>query len=432
MTLTIGRIGLAAAKGGDGHLLQEPLDIDRQGRTVTLRGLYEGTTQADLFWRAQQILGLVRGDDERVVPVTSTAEASLNGFYRVLNVGVRHDQGSTGAARGWLWWAVELEELTAWRLPRIEYPTDYGLRANGFGITAYDLTVGLPGAVKNYSPPFTQDSNTSRSVADGSSVVIVQDVGATSTGASGTGKLVLPPEEYYHGGCRVELDPGSGAVRHAVGRISFPASGALRLSNGLVRVTIGYGSSVVSDIDVEWWDGTQWDAATDVLLEGVGTHDELIFYSAEVIRNTPERVTVRFATEMSSIADGVVTVDVSLRRGLRWATFLCESAIAPATGWRLGLSSSAAGTAVAAGTGSNCAVRRSANNAGGNREILTGPGATTLDTTNTRVTTASVTQAMLAIGCEVGGTGAAGANTAVNQVEEFYGFVAERGVVVAT
>lgn len=425
MTLTIGRVGLAAAKGGDGYTLDDPHTVDRQGKTVAVQGIHTATTQADLMWRAQQILGLVRGDDERVVPVAYTSEASLNGFYRVLDAAVLHDRGTVRAA-GYLEWAVQLEELTTWRLPRVEYPTDYGLRVNSHSITAFDMTVAVPGAMKMYSPPFTTDANTSRPVSDGSSVVIIQDIGATTTGTSGIGKLVIPADDYYHGGCRVEFNTEGAIWRTAVGRISFPATGSLRISNGLVRATIVYGTAASSDLDIEWWDGTQWDTATDFYLEGVGTHGELVYYSAEILRNTPERVVVRFTTEMSSISDGVATVDFSLRRGLRWLHCLCESAVAPATGWRAGFGTSTPSTSITGG------VRRTSDNAGGNREILTGPSATTVDTANGRVTTGSTTQALLGIGCEVGGSTAIGASTAANQIEEFYGFVAERGVVVAS
>lgn len=431
MTLTIGRVGLPAGKGGDGYTLEDPHTVDRQSRQVTLQGLHTASTQTDLMWRAQQVLGLVRGDDDRVVPVSCSSEPSLNGFYRVLDAAVVHDRGTVHAA-GYLEWAVQLEELTAWRLPRIEYPTDYGLRVNSHGITAFDATVAVPGAMKMYSAPFMSNLDTSRPVADGSAVVVVQGAGSTTPGASGTGKLVIPADEYYHGGCRVEANTEGATWRTAVGRMSFPAPGTLRLTNGLVRATIVYGTAGTSDLDVEWWDGTQWDAATDFYLEGVGTHGELAFYSAEILRNTPERVVVRFSTEMSSISNGVVTVDFSLRRGSRWLSCLCEAATAPATGWRAGFGASTASTAFAAGTGANAAVRRTTNNAGGNREIITGPAATTLDAANGRVTTGSTVQAMLMIGCEVGGSAAVAANTAANQLEEAYGFVAERGVVVAT
>jgi hypothetical protein len=421
VTITVGRIGVATADGGDGTTLEDPFSYEMEGRSLAISGVARNmTTDVQAVFRRDQFLGLL-GDDEPVVPVTSSAHPSLDGFYRVLSA--RADlRAATGKYR--VDWALQLERATDWRQTRVEYPTAYGLRTNSHSITAYDVAVGVPGPTVDYTPPFTTDSNTTRAVAEGSSVVLVYDLAATSAGTTGTGRLIIAPADYYHGCARVEFNTEGSTWRHAVGRISFPASGKLRLTNGAVRCTVTYGSSAVSDLSVEWWDGSAWDTATEFYLEGVSVHGELTYYSAAVLRNTAEAVTVRFTCIPASLGDGAVTVDFTVRRGMRWVYCYVQSLTAST--WRLGLSSAAGGTSITGG------VRRTLNNGGGNREVLTGPTATTIDTGNTRVTTASASSASFGIGCEVAGSSAAGQSTAANQIDEYYAALDERGIVVAT
>jgi hypothetical protein len=62
----------------------------------------------------------------------------------------------------------------------------------------------------------------------------------------------------------------------------------------------------------------------------------------------------------------------------------------------------------------------------GNRWILTGPTATTKDTTNGAVTNAAASRAAtFGIGCEVGGSAATGFDDSASQIDEFYRVVSE-------
>lgn len=423
MTLTIGRIGVATSGGGDGWALAGPITAQRNGAELTLEGALYGYTAAELAWRVASLKGLAHLE-EPVIPVTFADNSGFDGYYRV--VGVDCDLVTVGSD-GYVPWTVTLAEVLNFRYPRIDMVTGYGLMPNGHSITAYDAVVAFPGtAVDAYGPfPAAPDVSTTRPVGDGSSVVLLLDTGATSTGTSGTGKLVVAPGDYYHGGARIEWDIGSSVFRHAVGRVDFRPAGVLRLSNGLVRATVTYGNSSTSRLDVQWWDGSQWDTATEFYLEGVTTHGELVYNSARVVRNTAEQCSLKFSTIPASFSSGPVDVTFSVRRGQRWVSAYCESVNAPSGGWRVGFSTSIAATSITGG------VMRTLNNAGGNREILTGQYATTKDTGNGRVTTASLPAALLAIGCEVAGSAAVGQNTAANQIEEWFCSLNERAVVVA-
>lgn len=421
MTLTIGRIGVSTANGGDGWSLAGPVNVTRQGAGMTVSGVLYDYTDDELIWRADTLRGLLSGD-EPVVPVTFSDAPGLDGYYRVVGV----DCGFvTVGNNGLVPWTVELEMLKNFRRPRIDLVTGYGLMTNGHTVTVYDAVVGLPGPTVDGYPPFAPNLNASRPVSEGSAVLVLGDTSATSSGVTGTGRLVLPPASYYHGSCRVEWDIGASVFRQATGRLDFPASGVLRLTNGLIRVAVTYGSAGASDLSVQWWDGSQWDTATEFYVEGVGTHAELVYYAASIIRNTAEQVTVKFSTVAASFSAGMADVTFSIRRGSRWVSAYAESAVAPATGWRVGFATAAASTSLTGG------LRRTSNNGGGNREILAGQYATTKDLTNGRLTTASINAALLGIGCEVAGSSATAQSTAANQVDEWYCAMAERAVMVA-
>lgn len=429
MTITLGRIGVPTASGGDGTTFDDPHTIDRQGRRVTLTGLHASASQAQLVWWARQLVGLVDGE-EPVVPFTCSTETDLDGYYRVLDVAVAHEQGST-RANGWLRWQVQLEQVRNYRHPRIDLATAFGVRTNGRSITTVDGMQSYPGPAAAILAAIDADSNNSRPVADSASgaVVYLLDNGMTASGY-GVGSFVVEPADYYIGGCRVEHDLGSSTYRQCVGLPDFPpvdapSSQVLRLGNGMMRATFTYGNSTVSEWEIEWWDGSQWDAATVFELLGFGDQGELTLLAPAVLRNTAEAAAVRFRVIGASLSQGLTEVDFSTRRGQRWLTAHVRGDLSPTGGWRAQFASSTASTTITGG------LRRTSNNAGGNREIIVSATNATNDTTNGRVTTASIAQETFGFGCEVAGSSATGQNTAANQVEEWFAAVSERAVVVA-
>lgn len=434
MSWTIGRLGVTTVNGGDGETLAGPEGVDggsavvRAGDELTVTGSLDyGTysTTALLTWQAEQLVGLNHGD-EPVVPVTFSDAPRLDGFYRVTDVSL--DYQMVGAGKGFVPYQIGLAAITDVHLSRVEYPTVYGLRGNAHSVTSYDLMAAVPGPTQDYTAPFTVDSSTSRPVAEGSAAVLVLDDGATAAGGTGVGRLIVAPASYYHAGCRVEYDvTGAGGFRQAVGRQSFAPSGTLRVGNGLARAVITYGTAAASKLEVQWWDGSQWDTATEFYLEGVSVHGELVYYSATILRNTAESCTVRFNVLPDTLATGATTVDVTVRRGSRWVMLYVQSVTEAQ--WRLGFSTSTACTSLTSG------LRRTSNNAGGNREIIVGSDAATFDTTNGRVTSslliADPRRTTFAVGVELGGSGATGQNAAAAQLDEFFGVIDERGIVVA-
>jgi hypothetical protein len=432
VSLTIGRIGVGTTAGGDGQVLDDDdaAKAVQDGRQVTLTGAVTGFTRPAALWQARQIIGLTDGD-EPVVPCTFGQAPELDGYYRVLSSNVDVQQVGNATHQSYIPWTVTLEQVTNYRQPQVELATAFGVRTNGRSITAVDAVQAFPGPSAAIKSAVDADTNSSRSVGDGSgnAVVYLQDSGMSTSGY-GVGSFVAEAADYYIGCCRVEHDLGSSTYRHAVGRPDFPpvdppSSAVMRIQNGLLRATFTYGNASVSAWQIEWWDGSQWDTATVFEVYGFGDHGELILHAPAVLYNTAEACAVRFRVVGSSLAEGLTHVDFSVRRGSRWLTVYMEGDLAPTGGWQGRLASSTATTSITGG------IRRTSNNGGGNRELIASASNATADNTNGRLTGPSQTSDTFGFGCEVAGSSAAGQNTAANQMEEWFAVVSERAVVVA-
>lgn len=430
MSLTVGRIGVTAANGGDGLTFDGPENVNQQGRQFTITGHVYDTTRAASVWRAKQILGLADGD-EPVVPCTFSEAPDLDGYYRVLGATCDYQKVGSTSANSHIPWEIQLEQIANFRQPQIELATAFGVRTNGRSITAVDAVQAYPGPSQAIKSALNADTSGSRSVGDGSgnAVVYLQDSGMSTSGYA-VGGFVSEAADFYIGGCRIEHDIGSGTYRHCVGRPDFPpidppSSSRLRLQNGLMRATFTYGNATVTDWGVEWWDGSQWDTSTTFQIQGFGDHGELSLLSPSVLYNTAEGCAVRFRVIGANLSQGLTHVDFSTRRGSRWLTAFVRGDLSPTGGWRAMFDSSVATTTITGG------LRRTSNNGGGNRELIASATNATNDNTNGRVTTTSISQETFGFGCEVAGSSATGQNTAANQMEEWFAAVAERAVVVA-
>jgi hypothetical protein len=432
VSLTIGRVGVLTTAGGDGQLLDDDdaAKLVQDGRQVTITGSVTGFTRPAALWQARQLLGLTDGD-EPVVPCTFGQAPELDGYYRVLGANVDVQQVGNSTHYAYIPYTVTLEQVTNFRQPQVQLATAFGVRTNGRTITAVDAVQAFPFNAAAYQTGLDPDTQGTRSIGEGggSTVAYLQDSGMSTSG-SGVGAFVVPAASYYYGCCRVEHDIGSSTYRHAVGRPDFPSvtspsSGVLRLQNGLQRTTFTYGNSTVTAWQVEFWDGSQWDLPTIFELVGFGDHGELTLYSPSVLFNTAEMAAVRFRALGVATREGLTYVDFSTRRGQKWLTVRVEGDLAPTGGWRMQFATATATTALTGG------IRRTSNNAAGNRELIASATNATADNTNGSLTTTSITQETFGIGCEVAGSSATGQNTAANQMEEWFAAVSERAVVVA-
>lgn len=427
-TMTFGRVGLTTVYGGSDYSMRAPSQFDAQGRTVSLSGVQLPATFDDdgwwdlIAWR-EAMLGHdpASGGDEPVIPVTVPDVAFFDGFYRVLGVSVGLPPGSLGTSSelGYMAvpWSASLERVAHSTIASQESLSVYGLRTNSHSITSADYMVAIPSTAVTWSFP----RSGTRSVGDTGKSVAINIV---SAGTSGTisHRYQVDPYHHYVGSGRIEWQPGT-SWRAVTGRRSFTDVDKVRLSNGLVRVnTVSVSGGKA--LSVEWWDGTQWDSAVQFeprqTTNSLGSDNPLeSVQAASIVSNRPEEVTVRYVVEFGGLMGERCTMDVSLRRGSRWVEIFVQAG--SSVQWRLQTHSTfnAASTSITGG------VRRTSD-LNGSRWILAGPTATVKDTTNGAVdTTAAATSVSFGIGCEVGGSGASGQDTAANQIDEFYRPVSE-------
>lgn len=414
-TCTIGRVGLAAAAGGDGWTFYEPAEITQTGRQVGLSGIQQESTLIKLMWRRDALLGLTDPASDPVIPVTFTSYTHLDGFYRINSVTA--DRMPAGLA-----WSVDLTRVSDWGHPRVEQFITYAVTTNSHGLTAGSYVVGAPGVPDSIAGAGIQ---TTRANADGFNQIVGAQNGV-SAAATFTGRSQVQPGNWHKGGCRVELNLASGGTYYtAVGRKSFAVLAdlaRLRLQNGLVRATF---TSTGPTIAVDWWDGSAWDTGATLDISDV-TYGAATASGFGILRNTPEEVVVRIATSFATggSAQFPAYFDVGLRRGSRAVTVYAAGVVTHQ--WRATINGGAM-TAVSGG------LRETSNNANGNRNIIVSNNGTTIDTANKRVTQASATTTPMLISytTELAGSGSSGSAAAAFAQAELFISLAEVPMVAA-
>jgi hypothetical protein len=185
----------------------------------------------------------------------------------------------------------------------------------------------------------------------------------------GSARYDASPDKHYQGSPRIEFEVSSGVWRTALEGQSFTAAemgastGKVRIGNGMVR--LGWATSGL-DLVQSIHDGSSWDTSADRFrLAGV-TRGQFTFLNAQVIRLTPQLAVLRCQVNPGSGTSTSETtqVDVSLRRGLRTATFRVNSTASDT--WKLQF---ATGTACSTTTGG---IVRTAADSNGHKAILLG------------------------------------------------------------
>jgi hypothetical protein len=241
----------------------------------------------------------------------------------------------------------------------------------------------------------TVPSAVTRAGADGA-MVVYRDVPAGVSPRWG-----CPPADYLAG--RVRFLDDTGRERTGVG---FTVSAASwELSNGLVRVAPGGGAGV---FDVAAYTGGGWRVKSWVLSLN-GTPFSLPS-SVTVLREAPHVIVVRV---LFDAAPGRFAVDVTLRRGSRFAEFYVQSTTAGTL--RIGRTATEAGTT---GTGY---VRATANDADGNRYIVGSAHTHTDDLTNGGISRAATAVFDAFVGVIAAGSGAVPGDQAADLFEQYLG-----------
>lgn len=334
MTLTVGRIGLPWYYGGDDLLLEEPDVVRSSARGLTLSGSFETDSRTDLLARMDQFASLVGAStDEPIVPVTSTMNPEVDGYYRALDAtGDFRGAGSLGGAMAW---SVDLERVADYRMPQVILQASWALLANAHSVTTYGQRMAVSSLRRDFAHPFPITvASTDYDVSDGAQVR--QYAGTGSTAGSGAGRLIIPPAGYYHGGCRLGRLATPNGYRQVLGRGTF-ADGTFRLENGRTRlefsITPGFGGSALQQSRWLEFAGDRWSSPHGHYIAATGGGvTALSFSGVSVLRNTPEMVVVRIAATPVGLK-GTTFVDVGLRRGEVHYSIVLTSLMSDA--WRI-------------------------------------------------------------------------------------------------
>lgn len=347
--LTLGRIGVTNSP-------IRPNDWVEAGGEATLRGVLVGADDDETEALRLQAIGYPH-PGESWVPLASDDRPELDGLYQVLGVDVPLEDASP-----------RILEPT-WRLRRAPAgrPLFVGERSHGGVITnAHSITAGSVTpwiAVPDAAAAFHLGSDaTAATVRSGVTDLVFRAPGAQLC-FDASSRYVLPEPDWYSGAA--ELLVGGFLT---VGEQTLDAPTDWEISNGLIRVK----PNASHLLTIETHNGSAWEPATPQKFDvgywtdtpfGAGAWVPTFPASAlHVLRNSPVECAVRLVVPFAPVTDAaqVVTVDVSIRRGSRFARIVIKSGYS--TRWGLTIGSSGGATA-----DSTHGIRRSADDANGNR-----------------------------------------------------------------
>ena len=398
MSITIGRMNVASP-------LWVPEGLSAKGEQFTVNG-HVGSDENVARAARQQILGHIG----EVVPVVSSDDSSLTGYYRVLDGTVGLDALDEFSV------SVDLERADNYAALMFESQLIGADLANGLGVVGAAWHA-LPQSATDRSRPNLTDA-VNRSSADGSMTLFFHSAYETYP------RFRLAPASYYVGAARLEISDDLGTQHVVTGNQVANKPFGWRLSNGVVRVSPELDAD--AGLVVEHWDGSEWDTGKEYRIEVPSRSTVIDNYTGLVVlRNDPEEVVIRLLVSYADGLQATKTLDLGLRRGDIWVRGYLQSEVAVT--WKVVRDSAEASTAYTGGIGA------SGDDASGNRYQLVSPTMTTKDTTNGGIEEPSaVTKSDFAIGSEVGGSGAAYPNDLTgtrNIVEQFFAAQAEHSYV---
>jgi hypothetical protein len=371
-TVQVGRLALREALSA----LDDKVNATTEDRTVTTSGQESlpPLTAVQMARIQDDVPALMRA----FVPVTFTDKDDRNGYYEVRDVGAKL-----------MSWNGEVVTCD-WNLSLIRCgsDTEVDIESRLSGASARNNSFAATGE-RWHAPPIghygyytgsTQPASVSRTGADGA-IIVYRALPTTVNPRWG-----CPVGSYLNGRVRF-LDVNS--LERSGSNFTTPASG-WELNNGLVRVKPLASSGV---LEVSAYTGGAWQTkAWDVLSGGVSIG---AFDTVTLLHNEPEMVVVRL---LRSQSPGRFTVDLTLRRGSRFAELYVQAAFSSTL--KVVRASAEAGTA---GTGY---VRATANDGAGNRYIVGSALTHTADTTNGGISLAATTTLDAFIGVIAAGSGA--------------------------
>lgn len=353
MSLTIGRLGVSTANGGDGRTLAESFTWSANGRDVTIQGIHKAADDADATWFHESIAALdpSMSPDEPDVPVTSSVVPTLDGYYSVTSASSRIPQGSQGSGHLLVEWQVSMRRGRDWRLPRVEQTsTIAGIVQSGGAATA-DPMICLPGDASQLSIRY--GTRYTRAGETGTAEIGI-DAGQTVSAYYQTyrkGWNVAPASFYKSGAYVTDTSKTYGTT---IGRRDFSTVTNPRIGNGLVRCSVD--ASNPTQFTVANWNGSSWNAGRAFTFYNASISYGFQATSATVLRNNSAECVLRFSGRFISgttVYSGV-NVDVAVSRGDRLVRFYTSSDLVNT--WQIRCVTATACTAVTGGLRSTATI----------------------------------------------------------------------------
>ncbi len=311
--ITIGRVGLDLDTG----------EVDRweqSGNTVTTGGTFIVSSAAAALGMRQQLLGLL-GPDEPIVPVVWADDPTMNGYYRVVDMQVGTTQFTL--TTGLLPWQARLERFSAY--PMVEMQLRGGARTGKPGpvtATGFHATpVSWQGVDYNTGSAQTPVARTTFGAGN------VEVVSSTSSSTLNLVTAGVDPSDYYDAAAFITANGYT-----AVGRDIPNATTSWGIGNKLIR----FGNSSGAGNDLVMWVAKN-DGSAELgpfglywSIDGPVKTRTGTLRSVKALRNSPEECVLRLAYNYTTLPTsylGSLIVDISVRRGSRFATITMSGSL---------------------------------------------------------------------------------------------------------
>jgi hypothetical protein len=414
--LTIGRVGLETDLA---HPTQINERSDGEDGTISIRGYIKETASLE---EAKHLRHQLRGQVASsrlngLVAVDCVVDPTINGFYVLESANVEISrQAASLVNTGHFPYNISLRKINT---SAFSVSLTGGVLTNDHSTSSGSPLVAAPQGAISYSPEAT--GTVSRNGMDG---VLEVFIGVDETDAPIYELDPTTPLDFYEGGCRVRVAKVGSATRRLISGFELGEMNDAtdwEIDNSLVKVEYSAAGFTVSMAP----DSGGWESGRAMkMIENV---TDIVNWTGApiIIRNDPEQATIRVTQKRSGNQIGRRSLDITIRRGMRFAHFFYHTTIA--TTLKVHGVANDAATAI-----STWGVRKTANDGNGNRWVLGSKHANTQDTTNGGLDiTGSLTGIDFFFGFEVGGSGAQANDTAADLYLQYIHHLNEIVVPVA-
>jgi len=351
-----------------------PSSLSWSGDVLTVRQIFKPATLVEAKQIREQWIGLVGNPDEPVIPVTSTSDPQIDGFY--IPVGAECEIDRTFLTTNLMQASIGLRRIAnGFQNPVIETYVMSRLATNAHGVLAttdYAVIAATRAAdndlvdlVASFGVYDITAASQGITAVDGSSVRVTT-IGDTNIAGSWT-RYGVPGTYYSPPACTIEYQVG-GVWFAAVNR-NIPAGVPWRMNNGIVRIGADAWPST-QDLRLEVADSSAWVGRYINGHDGAGGALEIGGIAGPfILRNSPETAVVKVITRY-----GYATFTIWSGGTIVMITLTTE-------GQDVGLLP----VVTEAGTNVTGGIRTTANDANGNRLVFLSREAVTTSTGTTQI-----------------------------------------------